>query len=1231
MTSFGSYEVVEELHRTPFGYVCSACRAGTGNGGRQTEYVLKVYEAPDTDGDGLPGPDICGSDHFVARARLQQKLSQSEARHWARIHDLGDSRDKPFYVTDYYSRSAHKLILGRVVLGPAGLHEIITSVVHGLHELRELCNQPHGSLKPTNVLIGGSGEVSGAKIVLTDPACGTPSQETSDGGDLHSLGTLIYQLVLHRPFHATAWPIQDSEEWSSLGKAANGWRELCNSLLNPDVAQRPDASAMDRALSALAPHGISVKQISHIPTAAARKVPVKKIAIGVIVLAVLAAGGGTFLYLKQASSYTKVREARALWLDGLWSDRKTLSRYSSFGGPVMQQSDWDALQLPSHPTSVADFSLAAIRRARNAEATTHQVHQRLLDVYDKAAKPLRDLQQSYDHDGYANAAGYLNIVLSAPPPDDAHLGSAIDARITLAEKLKSSPPDLSPTTSAALDRFARSGDKDLQGFSKTMRAAFRRECMLTANGWSGASQLEKLTQQISSVQNWPNGYDAERLNREEKLNPDHLQIQDIQHWLTVVDQYAWVGPTDQQRAAQQKLTARLAATVDQTRQDLLRFLSADSPQVQNLDLKRAAIQKRIDALGSVRSIRKDVPTSGDAPTKALDEQIASIPTQYKYQPGDLATWFATMQAQRFSAPAARDAWARWMNGRTPDKIDATWKGQTTTFAKTLADLESNTFVVPDALTVEPWATPTRQMADQSVAQAIGQIAPGATELPLDQLAAIKTDFSTWCDQATKLQQEHLHLQKTLIDAVTIEQHDRKWSGKADQKFWITQVEGGPFAQVMKPELDRIGTVREILNESTEDKVLEKSRSSNRAEVILAVWSRLGALKKRAFPGPLTASGIQSWTDILAKVNVASEKLPPVARTNAEKQVAQSGQRMWLEAVNGADSPELLEAAAAAAEKLHLSPQTSGLSSLQKFNLALSDAMRSNRPENLSTLTTQISALPDWDRATLQQLAAGGDVGQAAITHRSYLWPAGETERQQKLRPPVNAAEQLAKAGALLEDYQPQSAKAALEGVSGPEADGIRKQIDESEEAAPGQLRQGNTYFNNHRYPLAYREFQQAARGGNSEAMLHLAHMYRTGTGVPRNRNLELKFYRLASTSGNVEAMGELAVTYFSFPQWPLDANTPEVAAWFKTAADAGNVNAMAGLAQIAIQKHEIDEASKRLTEADAHDPDKKEWHLASLMRQLAKLYDARHDHDARKWYQAAADRGDTEAQAWLRR
>jgi TPR repeat protein len=1232
MATFGGYEVVEELYRTPFGYVCSARRQGSEANGRAPEFIVKVFEAPDTDGDGLPGPDVNGAERFLRRIRLQQKLSQADARHWARVYELGDSGDKPFYVTDYYARTAQKLIMGRVILGPAALHEIITSIAIALRELQEKCSQSHGSLKPSNVLIGGSGEVSGAKIVLTDPACGEPHGETEDGGDLHALGALLYQLVLHRPFHNTAWPVQDSEEWSTLGKAADGWRELCNGLLNPDPAARLDAASLDRSLAALAPHGISVKQITHLPSAAAHKVPVKKILIGLTVLVFLAAGGGGFLYFKQAGAYSRVRQARAAWIDALWNDRKTLNQFSALGGPVMQQSDWDAIQLPDRPRSPADFSLVALRRSQGAEATMDQVHHRLLDVYDKAAAPLRDLQKSFDHEGYAQAAGYLGSVVAAPAPDEAHLPGAITARIALAQKLKGSRPGMSPATAAALDGFGKSGDRDLQGFAAAMRAAFGRECVLTADGWSGAPELDKLAQQIASVQNWPTGYDAERLHREEKLDGDHVQVQDIKRWLAAVNQYAWATPTDAQRAAGQKLTAQLTDIVEQVRKELLRFLPADGPEVQKLDQERSAIQKQIDQLAAGQFIRKDLPEAFDGPAGKLTEQIASLPSRYKYQPSDLATWFGQMQSQHFNTPTANEVWARWMKGRTPANIDLGWKGQTAVLAKTLTDLESNTFAVPTGLDKEPWAIPSRQRAEEAAAKALGQIPAGATELPPDQLTPIKADFTNWYDEVTKLKQEHERLLKTIIDAAVIEQHDTRWSAESDRKFWTSQVEAGPFAPVMKLQLERIATVRAVLAESAPEKLIDTVRTGNRAEVVIAAWTRLGPLRKRAFPGPLTAKGVEAWADVLAKVDAASEKLPPVRQAALQKQVAQSGEAMWLLAINGAESPELLEAAGAAAAKLHLTPDLTGLSPVQRFDLSLSDAIRSNTAKNVSALSSQIAALPEWDRAALQQLAARGDLVPTTISKRGYLWPDGETERKQKRQNlHINSADQIAKANALIEDYQPQAAKAALEGLSGPDVDSVKKQIEELEENAAAQLRQGNTYYSNHRYPLAFREFQQAAHGGNAEAMLQLGRMYRAGSGVPRNRNLELKFFRLAAAVGNVEAIGEVAVTYFSFPQWPVDADSPEVAAWFKTGAEAGNVDAMAGLAQIALQKHDLKEAAARLTDADAKDTDRKQPHLGALMRQLAKLYEARQDPAARKWFQSAADRGDSEAQAWLRR
>ena len=1220
MSSFGSYEVVEELHRTPFGYVCTARRAGNGGNGHQGEFVIKVFEAPDTDGDGLPGPIVNGTEHFVGRARLQQKLSERPTRHWAPIHELGEVGDKPFYVTDYYPRSAQKLILGRVNLGPAALHEIMDSVVRGLRELQQVCNQSHGCLKPTNVLIGGAGEVSGAKIVLTDPACGGAPGETEHGGDLHALGALIYQLVFHRPFHSTAWPIQPSDEWESLGKFAVGWRELCNDLLNPDPSKRADMPTVDRSLAALHPHGISVKQIKHLPTAAARKVPVKTIAACLILLTFVAAGGGGFLYYKQAASYSRMRQARAAWIDPLWNDKKKLNQYASLGAAIVTQSDWDAVQLPDRPRSAADFSLSAIKRSQNAEAAADQVHRRLLEAYDKSAGPLRDLQQSYDREGYTQAAAHLGSTLAAHAPDDAHLINAIDARIALAEKLTGSRPGMSAATASILDGFTRAGDRDLQAFATVLRAEYRKQCVLSADGWTGGEQFDQLARQIASVQNWPKGYDAERLHREEKLDPGHVQLPDVQRWLSVVNQYAWVGPTDAQRQTTGKLTAQLAGASDSARADLLRFLTVESSQVRTLEQERATIQKQIDQLGAAQFVRKDLPSAFDAQAKKLNKQITLLPSRYQYQPGDLATWFGQIQGQHFNTAAAQEAWSRWMKDRTPANIDAAWKSQTSALAKTLTDLETKTFVPPDTLQLEPWAAPVRKAADEAAARAIGQIPPGATELPADQLARVKNDFSAWCDEAAKLEQEQARLQHTMINAAVIEQHDARWNAAGnDRDFWKTQVETGPFAQIMDPELQRIARIRAILEESSQDKLIEASRASKRPEVTLAVWSRLGALQKWSHRGPLTPAEIESWTDLLVRVNAASEKMLPVPRKAVEKQVARSGQEMWLAAVNG-DSPELLEAATAAMARLQLTPETAGLSPLQRFDAALAAAVRSNSAD----ISSQLADLPEWDRAALQQLAGHADIAEATLKNRRYLWSAGETDRKTKWQNSrLNPADQLAKADALIEDYQPQAAKAALQGLSGPRVEETRSKIEKLEADAPSQLRQAKAHSAKGDYRMAIRGYQDAAQGGSTEAMLDLARMYRTGTdGAMRSPRLALTFYRRAATSGNANAMAEVA----------READSPAVAAWLNDAAKAGNMDAMAVLAQIALQNQDLDRASKMLAEAQTLDPDKKEWRLASLMRQLGSLYDDKRDpDDARKWYQAGADRGDTDARDRLRR
>jgi len=232
MTAFGSYETVREISRSGFSTVFSA-RATRGD--TADKYAVKVFQpiAGAADKTSLQSE----SQLFLEAAGIQQKLATHSAGYWAPIHETGTTSDGDFYVTDYFPRSLQQLIYGRVKLPGAALHTIIDSVVKALLELKRFCDQPHGNLKPANVLIAGEGGVDRLKIVLTDPLPAKRIDARRDQvADFHGIGELIYQLVTHRPFSSVGgWPVSDSPEWNRLGKQGQVWRALCNRLLTPHL------------------------------------------------------------------------------------------------------------------------------------------------------------------------------------------------------------------------------------------------------------------------------------------------------------------------------------------------------------------------------------------------------------------------------------------------------------------------------------------------------------------------------------------------------------------------------------------------------------------------------------------------------------------------------------------------------------------------------------------------------------------------------------------------------------------------------------------------------------------------------------------------------------------------------------------------------------------------------------------------------------------------------------
>src|SRR5687767_8475453 len=219
MPSYGRFHVIQELHRTASGSVSVAKVAGDVVGAR---FGVKAFDITQM---GLLEADAAAQ-AFLDRAGLQKQLAQHGAQHWAPVHELRSTEDGAYYVTDVYPVSAQTLLDARADLTAKALHNVISSIVAGLLELKVHKARAHGNLKPSNVLISGSDPRSedvesfdDARVFLSDPATEAEGPEAT-AADLHNIGELIHQLVLHRPSRVRGqlmWPVPESLEWSSLG------------------------------------------------------------------------------------------------------------------------------------------------------------------------------------------------------------------------------------------------------------------------------------------------------------------------------------------------------------------------------------------------------------------------------------------------------------------------------------------------------------------------------------------------------------------------------------------------------------------------------------------------------------------------------------------------------------------------------------------------------------------------------------------------------------------------------------------------------------------------------------------------------------------------------------------------------------------------------------------------------------------------------------------------------
>src|SRR5207253_10298656 len=126
-----------------------------------SKFAAKVIELVEGFGDANASRAA-----FLTAVDVQKKTAESTGSiHWAPVYERGEAERRAYFVSDYYPRSAQRLIQSRVNLNARTLHRIACAVLSGLQELRKACGRGHGNLKPSNILIDSSASLERANEI----------------------------------------------------------------------------------------------------------------------------------------------------------------------------------------------------------------------------------------------------------------------------------------------------------------------------------------------------------------------------------------------------------------------------------------------------------------------------------------------------------------------------------------------------------------------------------------------------------------------------------------------------------------------------------------------------------------------------------------------------------------------------------------------------------------------------------------------------------------------------------------------------------------------------------------------------------------------------------------------------------------------------------------------------------------------------------------------------------
>jgi formylglycine-generating enzyme required for sulfatase activity len=456
MATYGIYQVLDPLYVTPTGSVCSGKIVGGEAAGR---IAVKVFSARPKDPDE---PDW-EPKYFLDRAQVQRRVAAAGGAHWAPVYALGFTPEGgAYYVTDYHALTVQKLIDGRTPIDATALHAIVHCVMAGLGEIRRIAGRAHANLKPSNVLLVGKGPADEMRAVLCDPGAEYKAEKEGDAGDLHALGSLIHELVLHRPPVPGVSPMSlDEPLWNQrLNGKGDAWRQLCADLLAHPIASR--AATLDAAGRVVATLGPARLKVPHIrlpgrakpqatavagPAGAAavaaaivgippEQVPqrvarvrkprgpskLKRRLVQLVALAVLAGGTAGVLSVIEGNAREQVCKARGGWYGSLaagLSDPQRLERFAA--DPHLKRltddvADVERTNVQCRSPRPAVLRFIDVMKSRNAVAALRRVEQDLAaDAWPQLAA-LRTLGETFGKRGWQQPATFVGQLLDGVRP-----------------------------------------------------------------------------------------------------------------------------------------------------------------------------------------------------------------------------------------------------------------------------------------------------------------------------------------------------------------------------------------------------------------------------------------------------------------------------------------------------------------------------------------------------------------------------------------------------------------------------------------------------------------------------------------------------------------------------------------------------------------------------------------------------------------------------------------------